>query len=99
MNDPAIDWLLADARRQGLSVREYEKKYGIILLPSEHEIRTHETAITEAMTSTLPAPRAPESFSSGQKKTGRTRKPAPSFAPYPDNVVPFPAPRDDTRVA
>lgn len=29
--DPALDWLLADAKSQGLTISEYERRYGVIL--------------------------------------------------------------------
>jgi hypothetical protein len=48
MTDPAIKWFLDDAKRQGLSVREYEAKYGILLLPKQHEIAARERPIEAA---------------------------------------------------
>jgi hypothetical protein len=47
--DPALQWFLDDAKRQGLSVREYEAKYRILLLPARHAIASHESALTEAL--------------------------------------------------
>lgn len=47
--DPATQWFLDDAKRQGLSVREYEAKYRIILLPSQHAIASHEMELSEAL--------------------------------------------------
>lgn len=46
MTDAALQWFLDDAKAQGLSVREYERTYGIILLPAEHEIRAHEVPMS-----------------------------------------------------
>lgn len=48
MTDPAVKWFLDDAKRQGLSVRAYEAKYGILLLPKQHEIATRERPIEAA---------------------------------------------------
>ena len=49
--DPALEWLLADAKSQGLTVSEYEERYGVILerggtrpSPAEWRIRKHEIA-------------------------------------------------------
>jgi len=33
---------LADAKAQGLTTREYEDAYGLVLLPSDREIAEHE---------------------------------------------------------
>jgi hypothetical protein len=46
--DAALDFFLADAKAQGLSLAEYERKYGVILegpLPpaAKHRIQRHET--------------------------------------------------------
>lgn len=30
--DPALDWFLEDAKRQGLTLSEYERRYGVILI-------------------------------------------------------------------
>ncbi len=30
-HDPALEWLLADAKSQGLTLSEYERRYGVIL--------------------------------------------------------------------
>lgn len=43
--DPALQWFLDDAKRLGLSVREYEKRFDIILMPREKEVSSHETAL------------------------------------------------------
>lgn len=48
--DPALEWLLADAKSLGLTVSEYEERFGVILeapnqnipYPAEHAIRRHE---------------------------------------------------------
>lgn len=46
----ALDWFLADAKAQGLSLAEYERKYGIVLEgfrfpnPAEQRIRRHEVS-------------------------------------------------------
>jgi len=48
--DPALEWLLADAKSQGLTVSEYERRYGVILqapnprtpYAAEHAIRDNE---------------------------------------------------------
>ena len=46
--DAALDFFLADAKAQGLSIAEYERKYGVILegpLPpaAQHRIQRHES--------------------------------------------------------
>ena len=46
-NDPALAFFLADAEAQGLSLAEYERKYGIVLEmplppPAAHRIQRHE---------------------------------------------------------
>lgn len=46
--DPALQWFLDDAKRQGLSIREYEKRYKIILMPKEHELAANEFPIENA---------------------------------------------------
>lgn len=46
--DPALQWFLDDAKRQGLSIREYEKRYKIVLMPQEHELSAHEFPIENA---------------------------------------------------
>lgn len=46
--DPALQWFLDDAKRQGLSIREYEKRNKIILMPREHELSTNEFPIENA---------------------------------------------------
>lgn len=46
MTDAALQWFLDDAKAQGLSVREYQSRYGIILLPAEHDIRQHEVPMS-----------------------------------------------------
>lgn len=48
--DPALEWLLADAKSLGLTVSEYERRFGVILtapnstIPyaAEHRIRRNE---------------------------------------------------------
>lgn len=49
--DPATQWFLDDARRQGLTLSEYERRYGVILSlestmplpsPAEQRIRRNE---------------------------------------------------------
>ena len=50
--DPALAWLIEDAKSQGLTFSEYERRYGIILemprssppAPAELMIRRHEIA-------------------------------------------------------
>ena len=48
MADTALDWFLEDAKRQGLSLAEYERRYDIILAegarpsPAAQRIRRHE---------------------------------------------------------
>ena len=48
MVDSSLDWFLEDAKRQGLSLAEYERRYGIILAegarpsPAAQRIRRHE---------------------------------------------------------
>lgn len=44
-HDPAIDVFIADAKRLGLSPRQYEQKFHIQLMPSEQAIRQHETTV------------------------------------------------------
>lgn len=45
--DPALEFFLADAKAQGLSLAEYERKYGLVLemkLPpaAQHRVTRHE---------------------------------------------------------
>lgn len=48
--DPALEWLLADAKSLGLTVSEYERRFGVILeapnqnipYPAEHRVRRYE---------------------------------------------------------
>lgn len=48
MADTALEWFLADAKRQGLSLAEYERRYDLILSegalpsPAAQRIRRHE---------------------------------------------------------
>ena len=48
-DEEALEWFLADAKSQGLSIAEYERKYGIVLPdgrfanPAGARIRRHET--------------------------------------------------------
>lgn len=81
MTDAAIEWFLADAKSQGLSIREYEARYGIILLSKQHEIDAHETAITEAMESII-GDLGPEHEPAAGSQRRRADKPVASFAPY-----------------
>lgn len=46
--DDGLDYLLADWKASGLSVREYEKLYGIRLMPSERAAASHEVPLDEA---------------------------------------------------
>ena len=43
--DPALDYFLADARRLGLSLRQYESQFKIQLAPSERAIFEKEMAL------------------------------------------------------
>lgn len=49
-SDPALTWFLADAKRQGLTLSEYEQRYGVILPagrflnPAEARIKRHEVS-------------------------------------------------------
>lgn len=50
-DDPALDWFLEDAKRQGLTLTEYERRYAIILdmdsdrpSPAAQRIRRHEVS-------------------------------------------------------
>jgi hypothetical protein len=47
--DPALRVFLDDAKRQGLSIRQYEAKYRLLLLPQEQDIASHEVALNEAL--------------------------------------------------
>jgi hypothetical protein len=42
--DPALDLLYADARRQGLTVKQYEARYGILL--DERRLASYETPMS-----------------------------------------------------
>lgn len=44
-SDPGTQWLLADARRLGLSIRQYESQFNIVLAPQEQAIAEQEVAL------------------------------------------------------
>jgi hypothetical protein len=46
-DEAALAWFLEDAKRQGLTVREYEARYGILLMPAQRRIAAHETPMSE----------------------------------------------------
>lgn len=55
MTDEGLDWLREDQRKSGLSVREYEEKYGVILgldavrpVGKAADIRSHEVSLEAA---------------------------------------------------
>lgn len=41
--DSALDWFRTDAKRQGMTIREYERVYGLTLMPAQYRIAAHET--------------------------------------------------------
>ena len=45
MGDPAVDLFIQDARRQGLSVRAYARRYGITLDSAQRDGREHEVSL------------------------------------------------------
>ena len=43
--DPALDFLLANARAQGMSLRKYQREYGVRLMPAELDTAAHEVQV------------------------------------------------------
>ena len=43
--DPALDFLLANARAQGMFLRRYQREYGIRLMPAELDAAAYEVQV------------------------------------------------------
>ena len=42
-SDSALEWFTTDAKRQGMTIRQYEAAYGLTLMPAQHRIAAHES--------------------------------------------------------
>lgn len=94
MSDPALRFFLDDAKAQGLSVREYEKAYGLVLLPAEHDIAAHEVSLSQAMESQTGRPNfRPINDGTVVRPRARAYNPDAKKQPVRGSVIPFPARR------